>query len=116
MKMKENNLVEEKERQYALFKIYGGLLSSRQKEDLENYLGFDLSLSEISNELGVSKSAVSDSIHKAISNLEYFEDILGLYKKRLDVNAAIDSIMAVEDEMARLKLFESLGRVIKDGI
>lgn len=114
--MKEIDLVKEKERQYALLKIYGGLLSSRQKLDLENYLGFDLSLSEIGKEYGVSKAAVSDSIHKGISNLEYFESVLGLYKKKLDLLATLDAIMLVEDDNSRLKLFESLGKVIKDGV
>ncbi len=114
--MSKLDQIKEKERQYALLEIYGCLLSSRQKEDLSSYLGFDLSLSEISNELGVSKAAISDSIHKAISNLEYFESKLHLYQKGLILKEKIIEIEKSKDEKEKLDLYTNLGKDIIDGI
>ena len=114
--MEKTDPIKEKERQYALLQIYGSLLSPRQKEDISSYLGFDLSLSEISTELGISKAAISDSIHKAISNLEYFESKLHLYEKSQLIKEKINDIGKSKDEKEKLDLYTKLGKDIIDGI
>ncbi len=47
---------------------YGELLTSRQKDVLELHYGDDLSLSEIAEELEISRQAVHDSIQRGEAN------------------------------------------------
>ena len=48
-----------------LFDLYGALLTERQQRCLELHLYEDFSLSEIGEELGISRQAVYDNIHRA---------------------------------------------------
>lgn len=61
-----------------LFDAYGGLLSKGQKEIMSSYLAFDLTVSEIAENLGISRQAVKDSISKAEKRLQKIEQELGL--------------------------------------
>ena len=61
-----------------LFDAYGGLLSKGQKEIMSSYLAFDLTVSEIAENLGISRQAVKDSISKAEKRLQQIEQELGL--------------------------------------
>lgn len=56
-----------------LFDIYGGLLTAKQKQCLGLYFYDDLSLSEISEELGVSRQAVHDLLKRVEQLLERYE-------------------------------------------
>lgn len=65
-----------------LFNLYGELLSKSQKRVFEDYFLADLSISEISENLGISRAAVEDSIKKSTKKLDYLESVLhGLYKE-----------------------------------
>ena len=64
-----------------LFDIYGGLLTDKQKTCLDLYFNDDLSLSEISSELGVSRQAVHDLLKRVEAVLESYEARLGLLAK-----------------------------------
>ena len=48
----------------ALFDFYGALLTEKQQECLKMHLFEDFSLSEIGEELGISRQAVYDNIHR----------------------------------------------------
>ena len=48
-----------------LFDLYGALFTERQQRCLELHLYEDFSLSEIGEELGISRQAVYDNIHRA---------------------------------------------------
>ena len=56
--------VEENFRLSKLCALYGNLLSKGQKEVLKSYLFDDLTLSEIAQNLNISRQAVKDSITK----------------------------------------------------
>lgn len=65
-----------------LFNLYGELLSKSQKRVFEDYFLADLSISEISENLGISRAAVEDSIKKSTKKLDYLESVLhGLSKE-----------------------------------
>ena len=71
-----------------LLGFYSELLTVRQKELMEYYFSDDLSLSEISENLGITKSAVSDIIKRVQNSLQNYEDKLKLvakHKKRLEI-------------------------------
>lgn len=62
-----------------LYAFYGQLLTARQQEVLELYSLEDLSLGEISEQLGITRQAVHDMIRRAAKSLEEYEEKLGLY-------------------------------------
>ncbi len=65
----------------TLFDYYGSLLTEKQRQYFEDYYFENLSLSEISENLGISRNAVNKQIHKTIEKLEYYEEKLELYQK-----------------------------------
>ncbi|MBS4750547.1 putative DNA-binding protein [Granulicatella sp. zg-ZJ] len=64
-----------------LYDFYGGLLTAKQKEYLELYYEQDLSLSEISEELNVSRQAVYDNIKRSEQILAHYESVLRLIEQ-----------------------------------
>lgn len=63
-----------------LLDFYGRLLTVSQRDIMSDYYLYDLSLAEISQNRQISRSAVSDTIRKAATKLENFEEKLGLAK------------------------------------
>lgn len=77
-------------KEYAnqLLDWYEPLLTERQQEILSLYYKEDFSLSEIAENLSVSRSAVSDQINRADKQLKEYEEKLSLvsrYDKRREV-------------------------------
>ena len=64
-----------------LFDAYGKLLSKTQYDMIDLYLNDDLTLSEIGENLGVSRQAVLDGINKAEKKLKDIEEKLNLVEK-----------------------------------
>ena len=64
-----------------LFDIYGGLLTEKQQQCLGLYFYDDLSLSEVGDELGVSRQAVHDLLKRVEQTLEKYESKLNLLAK-----------------------------------
>lgn len=62
-----------------LYDIYSSLLTKRQQAVLRLYFSYNLSLSEIAAEYGISRQAVHDLIRRARTAIEGFEEKLGLY-------------------------------------
>jgi len=73
--------VEEKNILIKLFDAYGGLLSEGQKEIMASYINYDFTVSEIAENLGISRQAVKDSVKKAEQKLYDYEDKLLLVKR-----------------------------------
>lgn len=59
-----------------LWDIYRGLLTSTQQEICDLYFNFDLTLSEIAEEKGISRQAVSECLKTCKQQLEEYEDKL----------------------------------------
>lgn len=62
----------------VLLDIYGELLTDKQLSIMKLYYQEDISLSEISEELGISRQAVNDSLRKTEKKLYHFDSILNL--------------------------------------
>lgn len=88
-----------------LLDIYGRLLTKSQYEIMSSYYYFDLSLSEISEEKNISRTAVSDAIKTATKKLENYEEKLGICR-------VFDESKTPENKQVIDKLEER----IKDGI
>ena len=63
-----------------LYDIYGELLTSKEQETFRDYYQDDLSLGEIATDNNISRSAVSKTVNKVTSKLDYYEEKLGYYK------------------------------------
>lgn len=65
-----------------LYDFYGELLNDKQKEFFEDYYFNNLSLGEISENSALSRNAIHKNIKSSEDKLYFYEDKLGLYKKR----------------------------------
>ena len=95
----------------SLLHIYGSLLSKTQYAFADDYFSYDLSLSEIAEAHGVSRSAVEDAIKKALKKLDEYEKELKILEKNekiLDLVAKAKD--ATDDEKTRL--LEEVERII----
>ena len=87
-----------------LYDIYGALLTKKQQECLHLHLYDDFSLSEIGEELGISRQAVYDNIHRAEKAMKEYEAKLGL-AARYRVERA--ELLAVDAGVAALRTEEN---------
>lgn len=77
----------------ALLDFYGALLTEKQRRSLELHFMCDLSLSEIADELGVSRQAVYDMIHRSEQVLTEYEQKLGLLSRRRQEHETLKEIL-----------------------
>ena len=75
-----------------LFSIYRKMLTDRQAESVDLYYNEDLSLSEISEHLGITRQGVRDNIKRAEHTLFDVEERLGLAKRFLRIQEDLDRI------------------------
>ena len=79
-----------------LTKYYGKMLTERQQDILNMYVDNNLSLAEVSEELGISRQAVKDAIDNSLSSLKNMEEKLHFIarddniKKQIEENKNID--------------------------
>lgn len=90
--------MDERDLLVVLYDYYEGLLSDKQKEYFSLYYFDNLSLSEISENIGVSRNA----IHKSLKNIESllldYEDKLKIYYKTKKIEEIIRGSL-VEDKV-----------------
>lgn len=67
-----------------LLDFYGNLLTERQREIMSLYYEDNLSLTEVANELKISKQGVADSIKHSEKSLYEMEEKLQLLKQHLE--------------------------------
>jgi predicted DNA-binding protein YlxM (UPF0122 family) len=84
-----------------LLDFYGDVLSERKKSVLDDYYNNDLSLSEIAQELGISRQGVRELIKKAEEELNFYEQKLHLAQRfgEAGEHAAALRAMAVEHRL-----------------
>lgn len=85
-----------------LFDFYGNLLSERQYQAIEYYYVEDLSLSEIGEELHITRQGVFDTLRRAEEKLYHYEEILGLVKKFNNNQDKIREIREISKEIQSL--------------
>ena len=73
--------MEETVKYSILLELYGGLLTEKQYELLDDYYNKDLGLSEMAENLGITRQAVRDNLKKGENNLLEFEQKLHLMQK-----------------------------------
>lgn len=97
-----------------LLEFYGSLLTERQREIVSYTVDDDLSLSEISELLGITRQGVRDAIQKARAQLEEYEEKLGMYKSFCQRQKDGDRLVELIERMdADPKLREEAKSLIK---
>lgn len=94
-----------------LYDLYGSLLTKKQQEIIELYYCDDLSLSEISEQLEVSRNAVYDCLKKGIKQLENYEKGLKLHQKQQELELFFSEIKNKNKE--QISLIEEIERNVK---
>ena len=100
--------LEERVQIAILSKYYGKLLTDRQQSILEMYVDNNLSLAEVSEELGISRQAVKDALDNSMQTLKETEEKLKLIDRdnkikqiiensKLDTTTKIQLIALMED-------------------
>ena len=90
-----------------LYDFYGELLTDKQREYFESYYFNNLSLSEISCNLGISRNAIHKSIKLIENKLYFYEDKLKLYNKSIVLKDLTKNL----DEDIRKKIEELYQRL-----
>ena len=100
--------LEERVQIAILSKYYGKLLTDRQQNILEMYVDNNLSLAEVSEELGISRQAVKDALDNSMQILKGTEEKLKFIQRdnkikqilensNLDITTKIQLIALLED-------------------
>ena len=76
-----------------LCQIYGKLLTEKQYQVLDDYYNNDLSLSEIAENLNITRQAVRDNIKKGENKLFEYEEKLQIMKTTLRNEKKIEDIL-----------------------
>ncbi len=76
-----------------LWDAYGALLTDTQRDICEKYFLYDLSLSEIAEEKGISKQAVSDALKTSRDLLDFYEGKLHFNEQNQSYSLAVSFMM-----------------------
>lgn len=107
--MSAEEIFEQRMRLGRLFDIYGCLLTDKQRSCLSMYFYDDLSLSEISEELGVSRQAVHDLLKRVEQILERYEKALGALAKEEALHSELQRVIGLLACDDRKKKDEAVG-------
>ncbi len=99
----------------ALLDYYGAMLTDKQKDALSLYYNEDLSLSEISEIMGISRQGVMDIIRRGESQLNQLEQGLCLSKLYSDIDSVCSKlekiISDIDDNDLRNQLVDLLNKL-----
>lgn len=102
-----------------LYDFYGELLSKRQKQVMELYHEENYSLSEIAEEIGISRQGVYDALKNAERSLRGYEDKLNLVDRFTESVKAADAVTEqldalIEERSDDAKLTRRLKQIRKN--
>ena len=95
-----------------LYDYYGELLTEKQKTCFDLYYNQDLSLSEIAEDLGVTRQGVHDTLVRAEAQLRLFEEKTGCIAREARTQQAADRIEAAAQALSELPGAAPLARQI----
>ena len=95
-----------------LLDFYGDMLTQKQRDSIEYYYNEDLSLSEISQNLGITRQGVRDAVKRAEALLYDMESRLGLAKKFKDMS---EGLITIQKEAEKIQSYNS-GVMISENI
>ena len=103
--------------QTLLYDFYGELLTEHQRQVYEDVVLNDFSLSEVAENLGISRQGVHDMIRRCNKSLEEYENKLHLVEKFLTIKENVNRIRQLtgnpEDQPVS-ELMEQIERISTD--
>ena len=81
-----------------LLDFYGEVLSERKRNVLDMYYNEDFSLSEIAEDIGISRQGVRELIKKAEEELRFFEEKLGISKRMETLDRSVNDLLILAKE------------------
>ncbi len=96
-----------------LLDFYGELLTDKQRECFDLHYNEDLSLSEIAEQLGISRQGVWDNIRRAESVLEDVEEKTGLLRRFEENRAALEELLKKLERLSAISAGEA-GKLAQD--
>ena len=87
--------------QTLLYDFYGELLTERQQQVYESVVLEDNSLSEVAEDLGISRQGVHDMIKRCNHTLEEYEEKLHLVSKFIETKEKVHEIEQLSDEFIK---------------
>ncbi len=97
-----------------LYDFYGELLAEKQRNIIRLYYENNLSLSEVGEELGITRQGVHEALKKSIERLLSYEDRLGLVKEFAKKEIALESINGIIGKLIDEYDDEDLAKYLKD--
>lgn len=99
--------IEERVQIAILSKYYGKLLTDRQQDILNMYVDNNLSLAEVSEELGISRQAVKDALDNSMVTLKNAEEKLRFIARDANIKHTIEENKNL-DMMTKIQLIALL--------
>ena len=101
-----------------LLQIYGKMLTDKQYELLNDYYNNDLSLSEIAENIGITRQAVRDNLKKGENKLFEYEEKLRIMEKTMEQEEKIAVILSevnkIENKTSDKELAKILDHIRKE--
>lgn len=94
-----------------LYDVYQELLTEKQKEYFESYYYDNFSITEISENMNVSRNAVHDQLKRTIKKLHDYEGKLGILEKQKQRQIIIDNMKSLTGEEKLIDLMNELEKV-----
>ena len=88
--------------QSMLLDFYGELLTDKQRECFDLHYNEDLSLSEIADQLGISRQGVWDNIRRAEASMQEIEEKTGLIRRFEGTRRTLEAIRKQAEEIREL--------------
>ena len=91
-----------------LYDFYGSLLTEKQRSVFEEVILNDYSLSEVADDLGITRQGAHDMIRRTKKTLIGYEEKLALVEKFLRIKSQIEEIRAVSEDERVLGLTDKI--------
>lgn len=101
-------MLEDVVRKGRLLDIYGPLLTDRQRRCMEMYFEMDLSLTEIGEELRISRQGAYDMLRRASHSLEEYEERLHLMARSDAAREKLDQAVALLEHGSAEELTQAI--------
>ena len=97
-----------------LLDAYGGLLTERQRDMMEQYYEEDLSLAEIDDNCGVTRQGVRDAVRRTEKILRGYEQSLGMVARYQAVCLLADELEAAAEDNAPPQRLRALAARLRE--
>lgn len=98
-----------------LYDFYGAMLTPHQQRVYEESVYNDMSLTEIAQEEGISRQAVSDLLRRTTAQMRDYEERLGLIGRFNKIKADCDGIITAAQDGDTARVTE-LAQRIRDSL